>query len=105
MAGLEIHRPKPAVVGLLADRRLYLTRDEACVVEQGAPDAAFLFATPGMVIPARDADRLGLTLVDGSILLPGTAAPAAVDLDEPIGPDTPVEPAPVSRPAKRPRGS
>lgn len=64
---LEIRRPKPHEVGLVADRRLYLTKDESRAVEDGSPDAAFLLATPGSVIPADLCVRLGLELADGKI--------------------------------------
>lgn len=89
---LEIRRPKGPPQGLVADRRLYLTREGGNVdgqpgprmVEDGDPAAAFLLATPGWVIPAEDVSRLGLELVDGRIeqrrAKPVVAAPAAEEL-------------------------
>jgi hypothetical protein len=41
------------------DRRLYKT-DDGRIVEEGAPGAAFLFATPGMVMPVAEARAAGL---------------------------------------------
>ena len=45
---------------MIADRRLYLTADRERVVEEGDPDAAFLFVTPGKQISDADAERYGL---------------------------------------------
>lgn len=72
----EIRRPKGPPQGLVADRRLYLTKDGGNVdaapgqrvVEEGDPAAAYLLATPGWVIPSEDVTRLGLELVDGRIV-------------------------------------
>lgn len=64
---LEIRKAEAAAVGIIADRRLYLTADKARVVEDGDPSAAFLFATPGVVIPAAEATALGLEVVDGRV--------------------------------------
>lgn len=58
---------------LVADRRLYLTVDRAGVVEEGDFRAAFLLAGAGGEIPARDAERLGLSLVNGRISLKAKA--------------------------------
>ena len=99
MSGLEINRPRAAVVGLLADRRLYLTRDESRVVEEGSPEAAFLFATPGTIVPAADADRLGLNLVDGRITLPGTE-PVGVPSEAP----PPAPPTGKTESGRKPKG-
>lgn len=46
---------------MIADRRLWLTADRDRVVEEGDPDAAFLFVTPGKTVPDAEAARLGLT--------------------------------------------
>lgn len=54
--------------GLVADRRLFLALDQTRLVEDGSPEAAFLLAPQGDVIPANEAARLGLELVDGCIV-------------------------------------
>jgi hypothetical protein len=54
--------------GLVADRRLFLALDQTRVVEDGSPEAAFLLAPQGDVIPTNEAARLGLELVDGCIV-------------------------------------
>ncbi len=69
MAGLEIKRPgPPAPVGLIADRRLYLSGDKARLLEEGDAAAAYLFVTAGKIIPASDAKRLGLALANGRVV-------------------------------------
>lgn len=45
---------------MIADRRLWLTADRARVVEEGDPEAAFLFTSPGKEISDEDAERYGL---------------------------------------------
>lgn len=60
---------------MIADRRLWLTADEARVVEEGDPEAAFLLAGEGSLIPVPEVERLGLKSEDGKIVLPG-ARPA-----------------------------
>lgn len=45
---------------MIADRRLWLTADRERVVEEGDPEAAFLFATPGKEISDADAEKYGL---------------------------------------------
>jgi len=79
----EIRQPKQSAVGLVSDRRLYLSRDGARVVEEGSAEAATLFATPETLISQDEVDRLGLSEVDGRIVLPG-AEPVA---DEPEAAD------------------
>jgi hypothetical protein len=59
--------------GLVADRRLFLAFDQGEIfptrlVEDGSPAAAFLLAPQGDMIPANEAARLGLELVDGCIV-------------------------------------
>lgn len=63
--------------GIVADRRLYVTRDRdsavdaqpgARIVEEGDPDAAFLLAAEGDVIPDIKAQELGLAVVDGKVV-------------------------------------
>lgn len=49
--------------GLIAHRRLYLTADKTRVVEEGSPDAAWLFAVPGTEIAGADVARYGLAPV------------------------------------------
>ena len=44
----------------IADRRLYLTADRQFVVEEGDPDAAFLYAAIGHRIPIEFAEQHGL---------------------------------------------
>lgn len=77
--GLTIVRnTQGAMPTVLADRRLYLTADRRRVVEHGSPDAALLFATPGMPLPVDEAERYGLTVVEGHLVVqaeaPATAA-------------------------------
>jgi hypothetical protein len=42
-----------------ADRRLWLTADKDRVVEDGDPEAAFLYVTPGHIVPRPEAEKLG----------------------------------------------
>ena len=56
---------------IVADRRLWLTADKARVVEDGDPAAAFLLASPGTEIPVAEAERLGLAVDGGRVVLPG----------------------------------
>jgi hypothetical protein len=63
--------PRPAAI--TADRRLWLTADRDAVVEDGDPAAAFLLAPPGGEIPMTEAERLGLSVEDGRVVLPQSA--------------------------------
>jgi hypothetical protein len=108
MAGLEIIRGKGNPVGLIADRRLCLAKDEATLAEDGSPEAAYLLAAEGGSISADVVTRLGLTMVDGRVVQ-AKAEPAKV---EPVA--KPVRPAPIpppdseeifGKPAKRSRGA
>lgn len=45
---------------IVADKRLYLTEDDR-LVEEGHPDARWLWCTPGMQVPREQAERYGLT--------------------------------------------
>lgn len=45
---------------IVADRRLYLTRDKLRVVEEGDPEMGYLFVAPGHVISDTDANKFGL---------------------------------------------
>lgn len=100
MGGLEIRRNVPAG-GLIADRRLYLTRDKLRMVEDGDPDAGFLLCAPGRVIPAEDCAALGLQLVDGRIVQ-DAGEPESEPTPEPAEP-TPEEEAPADEHAPRRR--
>lgn len=66
---------EPSGPALRADRRLYLDAAKAAVVEDGDPRAAFLLAGKGGEIPAGEAARLGLSLVDGKVVLKQYDAP------------------------------
>lgn len=55
-----------------ADRRLWLTADRARVVEDGDPEAAFLYLTPGKSVPLDEARAFGLVSDEPK----GKAAPA-----------------------------
>jgi hypothetical protein len=63
--------------GMIADRRLYLTKVTATsveaepaqrIVEEGDPEAAFLLAGPGGVIPDDQVKALGLETEDGKVV-------------------------------------
>jgi hypothetical protein len=67
---LEIRIPKPGEAeagGLIADRRLCLTRDDR-LVEDGALDAVMLLAGEGGLIPGDVVTHLGLELIDGRVV-------------------------------------
>lgn len=71
----EVRLPDGAVPagGIVADRRLYLAADKATVVEDGDPRAAFLLCGVGGEIPAKEAERLGLSVQDGRVALKAQA--------------------------------
>jgi hypothetical protein len=72
---LEIVRPDAHAGDMVADRRLYVAADEARLVEDGDPAAAFLLACgTGDLISAADVKRFGLTLVGGRVVQ-GAAEP------------------------------
>lgn len=73
---------------MIADRRLWLTADRARVVEEGDPEAAFLFVTPGKEISDSDAEKYGLKR---------SAKPGAKQADEPAN----KEAAPAANKARR----
>lgn len=54
------------------DRKVWLTADKERVVDDGDPQAAILYATPGMQVPRREAERYGL-LSRGTSRTAGTA--------------------------------
>lgn len=88
---LEIRNAERASAGgIVADRRLYLTKDTATrvdaepgqrVVEEGDADAAFLLVGPGGTIPADQVAALGLELEDGKVVQ-STATRAEVASDQ-----------------------
>jgi hypothetical protein len=41
------------------DRRLWLVEDKSRVVEDGDPEAAFLYSVPGTIVPKAEAEALG----------------------------------------------
>lgn len=43
-----------------ADKRLYLNADRSKVVEEGDPEAAYLFAAEGAEVPDAEAKKYGL---------------------------------------------
>jgi hypothetical protein len=82
-------------MGALADRRLYLSADKACVVEEGDPRAAFLFVAPGAEITNTDLVAYGLTVEGGIVALPAEAKMADVE------PENKMAPAPANKGRKR----
>lgn len=43
---------------MIADRRLYLTADKTRLVEEGSPEAAFLYCTPGQTLEEAEIAKL-----------------------------------------------
>lgn len=68
-----------------SDRRLYLSADKQRVVEEGDPDAAFLFAGVGGEILPDDANRYGLAYKGGKVLLPRQQKAAQVPENKAVG--------------------
>ena len=61
--GLEIKRlEKPTRPTVVVNARLYRTADNRRLVGEGHPDAAFLFATPGLEVDASDFDSYQLDI-------------------------------------------
>lgn len=81
--------------------RLYLTRGRERVVREGDPDAFELYATPGMEIPAAEAERYGLTPEAVKSDGPAEPEPALGD-DLPAAGETP-EPDSEPQKAVRPK--
>lgn len=52
---------------IISDRRLWLTKGRDHVVEDGDPAARFLLAGPGSMVSKAEAERLGLTVVNGAV--------------------------------------
>lgn len=71
-----------------ATERLYFNADRSKVVQEGDPEAASLFTTPGKEISAEDAERFGL--------IPAKAAKA----DKAEAPETKAEDEPAENKAK-----
>lgn len=63
------------------DRTLWLTADQQRVVEDGDPQAATLYATPGMQVPHEQAERYGL-LAKGTSRTPGDDGDAERDAED-----------------------
>lgn len=76
--------------------RLYYTRDKSRVVPEGDPEAAFLFATPGVSVPMEEAERVGLTgkapQAAPAQVVYSTVAPPEPETAEPA--KAPAQPAP-----------
>lgn len=77
---------------MIADRKLYLTADRERVVEEGDPEAAFLFVTPGKEISAADAEKYGLEQ---------KAKAEAKQADEPANKEAPASANKARRSAKK----
>lgn len=80
--------PNETRKGIVADRRLYLTRVRQGVaaaepgqrvVEEGDPAAGYLLASVGDTIPAEQVDALGLVVVDGKVKQSAKSAPPSDD--------------------------
>jgi hypothetical protein len=98
---LEIIRPKVEVTGLVADRRLLLTRDRLRVVEVGSSEAAELLAPAGTVIPQNEVARLRLAVVDGRIVQQPPADAAVEPEPPPVAAAVAEEPPPPEEKRRR----
>lgn len=78
---LVVKRKAQVMSGIVADRRLYLTADKARVVEEGDASAAFLLAAPGTEITPEEVKRLGLSVKDELVVLPGAVEAEASATD------------------------
>lgn len=60
--GIETPGREPEETGdkVTIDRRLWLTKDRDRVVEDGDPEAASLYSTPGKRVPREEAEALGV---------------------------------------------
>lgn len=67
--GVEYERGAKALAGIIADRHLYLDASQTVIVEEGDPRSAYQFVAKGHPIAAADAARLGLTVVEGVIVV------------------------------------
>lgn len=85
-----------------AKQRLFLTADKQALVGDGDVRAAFLYAVPGDLIRADDAERFGL--VDGALPeAEAEAKPAAPRQKKPAAkPETKPAPTPEVKPAPAP---
>lgn len=90
MGGLTIVRAQQSPVGLVADRRLYVSADGR-LAEEGSVQAAILIAAgPGDQIAASRAKELNLSVVDGKVVQ-DVPEPAPEPAPEPVKePDEPV---------------
>lgn len=61
-----------------ADRRLYLNGDKSRVVEEGDPEAAFLYLAEGQSAPLAEARGYGL--VEGEDAEPATEQPVEAEV-------------------------
>ena len=77
-----------------SDKRLYLNADRSKVVEEGDPDAAYLFAVEGDTVSAEDAKKYELR-----------APKAADEKDEPEPETKQVEEPPENKARSMPRGA
>lgn len=96
-------------MSIVADRRLCLTADRSEVVEEGDMRAAWLFVGVGRVISPSDAERYGLKVRDGLVVLSGVepekkqaAQPANKMADEPEN-KAAAKPSPKKASVKKPR--
>lgn len=78
--GLLIQDERKATVGdWKSDQRLHVNADRTKIVDENDPEAAFLLAVPGTIVPEADAKRLGLGPYEGKATGdPPDAAPGPV---------------------------
>jgi hypothetical protein len=81
----------------LCDKRLYQTADRRRLVEEGDPDAAFLFCALGDEIPDEDAERLGVKAFHGAVENKAMAMGEGPDQPEPEPEPEEPEPEPARR--------
>lgn len=77
---------------IIADRHLYLDASESTVVEEGDARSAYQFVAKGHPIAKADAERLGLSVSKGVIVLPdGVSAQVEVEAiaPPPVAPKQP----------------
>jgi hypothetical protein len=87
-----------------ADRRLYLDRSQARLVEESDPACAWLLVGKGQEIPAEKVKRLGLVVHEGRVMqasqvpAPKAPEPEMEEVKEYLGITAEPEPEPESRP-------
>lgn len=96
-------QPEPTGAGVKMTQRLYRTKDpnSTTLVEEGDPEAAFLFCSPGQTIPIAEARKYGL-VADGPVAGakdPQAQAPGAKE-SQPAGTK---EAAPEATKARKPK--